>query len=49
MSLGLLLWSIALVLTIWGLISAVRERLFLAAILIPTGLTLGLVSSTHLD
>lgn len=49
MSLGLLLWSIALVLTVWGLVSVVRERAFLAAVLIAGGLALGLVSSTQLD
>jgi hypothetical protein len=48
-SVGLLLWSIALVLTVWGLISALRERIVLATVLIVGGLTLGLVSSTHLD
>lgn len=49
MQFGLALWIVALVLTIAGLVFALRERPAISSVLIASGLTLGLVSATHLD
>jgi hypothetical protein len=47
--LALLGWFIALVMTLAGLVFALRQRLVPSAILIFAGLALGLVSGMELD
>jgi hypothetical protein len=48
MPVGLILWVIAMILTVTGLVAVLRQRLVLGAVLIPAGLTLGLLSSEYL-
>jgi hypothetical protein len=43
------LWVVALILTVAGLVCALRARAILSSIFIVTGLVLGLVSATYLD
>jgi hypothetical protein len=45
---GVTLWIIALILTVTGLVSALRYRVVVGAVLIVTGLALGLLSGDHL-
>jgi hypothetical protein len=47
MSLGFLLWVVALICTLLGLVSVLRERLVTGALLIVSGLTLGLLSTSE--
>jgi hypothetical protein len=47
--LALVGWFIALVMTVAGLVCALRQRAALAAILIVTGLALGIFSGSQLD
>ncbi|NIK55743.1 hypothetical protein [Kribbella shirazensis] len=49
MQLALVGWSIALVMTVAGLVCALRQRAVVAAILIVTGLALGILSASRLD
>jgi hypothetical protein len=42
-------WIVALILTVAGLVAALRQRAVLAAILIFSGLALGLVSGAQLE
>ncbi|WP_433003425.1 hypothetical protein [Kribbella sp. CA-294648] len=46
---GLLLWIVAVAATIAGLISVLRFRIVLGALLIATGMALGLVSARYLN
>ncbi len=48
MPVGLILWVVALILTVTGLVAVLRQRLAIGAVLIPSGLTLGLLSSEYL-
>jgi hypothetical protein len=48
MSLGLLLWVVALVSALVGLVLVLREHLITGGILIVSGLALGIASSEHL-
>jgi hypothetical protein len=48
MPVGLILWVVAMILTVTGLVAVLRQRLATGAILIPSGLTLGLLSSEYL-
>ncbi|WP_158294090.1 hypothetical protein [Kribbella sp. VKM Ac-2568] len=48
MRIGVTLWIIAMMLTVTGLVSALRYRVVVGAILIGTGLALGLLSSGYL-
>jgi hypothetical protein len=49
MRLAVVGWFIALILTLAGLACAMRQKVVLSAILIVTGLALGLVSGSQLD
>ncbi len=48
MTVGPILWVVAMILTVTGLVAVLRQRLAIGAILIPSGLTLGLLSSEYL-
>jgi hypothetical protein len=48
MPVGLILWGVAMTLTVTGLVAVLRQRLATGAILIPSGLVLGLLSSEYL-
>jgi hypothetical protein len=48
MPVGPILWVVAMILTVTGLVAVLRQRLATGAILIPSGLVLGLLSSEYL-